>query len=258
MTDQQPTSGNDKHRETTVLRRVDDVTSALEQLADLLGGDDELEPMLHRVCQQVTHAIPGADMASVSLLRGDVPYTAAVTDEHALSIDHAQYEAGQGPCLQAARSGEVVRVSVAEVRDRWPEFVAAADGAEVASYLSAPLFIDREYHGSLNLYGHDRHGFGQLDAKLLELYTTAVEAALRTARRYMRVRETTEQLRTAMTSRAVIDQAKGILMAVRRIPADEAFAVLAEQSQQQNVKVRVLAERFVANIIAAPAPDGRA
>jgi hypothetical protein len=98
--------------------------------------------------------------------------------------------------------GGRVASAVAVVRE-------AAIKLEVHSYLSARLFIDRAYHGSLNLYGEGDHGFRELDAALLELYTTAAEAALRRARRYRQSREHVAQLQEALTSRAVIDQAKG-------------------------------------------------
>ena len=107
---------------------------------------------------------------------------------------------------------------MAEAAQQWPEFAAAAAESAVLGYLSAPLFIDDEYHGSLNLYDTGGNSFGALDAALLELYTTAAEAALRSARRHQSARETMAQLSAALTSRAVIDQAKGILMALHRIP----------------------------------------
>ncbi|MEV1117970.1 ANTAR domain-containing protein [Actinosynnema sp. NPDC049800] len=84
------------------------------------------------------------------------------------------------------------------------------------AYLSAPLHVDETRSGSLNLYGTGEHGFGELDAAILELYTTSVEAALLNARRYLRARRQAAELGQALTTRAVIDQAKGILMAVQR------------------------------------------
>ncbi|GLY38293.1 hypothetical protein Amsp01_043170 [Amycolatopsis sp. NBRC 101858] len=141
---------------------------------------------------------------------------------------------------------------MAEATRRWPAFTAAAGQETVGSYLSAPLFIDREYRGSLNLYGVADNGFDALDEALLELYTTATEAALRSARRYASARETIAQLRTALTSRAVIDEAKGIPMALHRISADDAFQMLVKQSQDRNIKLREVAERFVAEMLSAP------
>ncbi|SFW86981.1 GAF and ANTAR domain-containing protein [Amycolatopsis australiensis] len=235
--------------EPDVVRRVDDVTGALEGLTAILEQDEDLSVVLQRVCLQVVQAVPDAEMASITLLRDGGYSTATATGDVARRIDQAQYDAGEGPCLEAARTGTIQRVKVREAARRWPEFAAAAEGASVASFLSAPLFIDSEYQGSLNLYGAGGDGFGALDAALLELYTTAAEAALRGARRYVSARETVGQLRTALSSRAVIDQAKGMLMAVHRISEKEAFDMLVKRSQEQNVKLREVAERFVAEVL---------
>jgi GAF domain-containing protein len=232
-----------------LVRQLDEVTGALDGLSKVLDEEEDLSVILQRLCHQVISAIPGADMASVTLLRNDSPLTAATTNEQAGAVDDAQYKAGEGPCLQAAKTGQVQRVSVSEAHGRWPAFTQAAAKLGVASYLSAPLYIDTEYNGSLNLYGGQPHGFHKLEAALLELYTTAAEAALRNARRYLQSREQVGHLREALTSRAVIDQAKGVIMGARRVTADEAFTLLVEKSQRDNVKLRDLATRFVDDII---------
>jgi hypothetical protein len=118
------------------------------------------------------------------------------------------------------------------------------------AYLSAPLFVDHQYHGSLNLYDTGGNSFGALDAALLDLYTAAAESALRSTRRHQAARETMGQLRTALTSRAVIDQAKGILMALHSIQPQDAFDQLVKASQEQNMKLRDVAANFVAEVTA--------
>jgi GAF domain-containing protein len=231
-----------------VVRQVDAVTGALETLSSVLEQEEQLHVVLRRTCEQAVHAIGEAAVSSVTLLRDGEPYTVAAADDAAVHLDEAQYAAGEGPCLHVARTGQVVRATAAIAAERWPVFSAKTAGSRMGSFLAAPLVIDNEHHGSLNLYGYGADGFDALEAALLELYTTAAEAALRNAQRYLRAREQTNQLSEALTTRAVIDQAKGILMAVRRISADEAFAVLVEQSQHQNVKLRDLAARFVTTI----------
>lgn len=234
-----------------VVGRLDDVTEALSALADVLDEEEELSVALHRVCQQAVHAIGETEHANVTLLGDGHPYVAATTGDHVRAIDQIQHHAGDGPCLEAAKTRQVVRVTVPQVADRWPEFAAASTAAGIGSYLCAPLFIDDEHHGSLNLYHSDTHGFSTLEATLLELYTAAAEAALRSAHRYMRARHHATHLQRALTSRAVIDQAKGIIMGAHRISADEAFEMLVARSQRQNVKVHELATRFVTEIIAS-------
>ncbi|WP_231648146.1 GAF and ANTAR domain-containing protein [Saccharothrix sp. NRRL B-16348] len=232
-----------------LVRRLDDVTGALEGLSELLEQEEDLSVILDRICRQVAHAIPGADQVSVTLLSDGEPVTGAATGQAALDVDFAQYLVAEGPCLQAARTGQVVHAVPAELPYRWPSFGRLAAGFGIAGYLSAPLCVDEDAPGSLNLYSERPDAFRALDAALLELYTTAAEAALRNARRYLRARAQAVQLRHALTSRAVIDQAKGVVMAVHRVSADEAFAMLVDRSQRANVKLRDFAERFIEEIL---------
>jgi GAF domain-containing protein len=211
-------------------RRIDEVTGALAEPAAVLDQEEQLPVVLDRVCRQVAQAVPGADVVSVTTLGEDGPQTAAATGRAALDVDSAQYRTGDGPCLEAGRTGRILQAMVTETRDRWPGFSEVAEESGITAYLSAPLHVDEARSGSLNLYGTGERGFGELDAAILELYTTAAEAALLNARRYLRARRQAAELGQALTIRAVIDQAKGILMAVHEITADEAFAMLAERS----------------------------
>jgi GAF domain-containing protein len=231
--------------EEEFLQRLDEVTGALAGLSRVLEEEEGLAVVMDRVCGQVVGAALGANLASVTVLGGGIPQSVAWTGQHALAVDRVQYEAGEGPCLEAARSGQVQRVDVVEAAAQWPAFAEAAGGLGIGSYLAAPLFIDEEYRGSLNLHGRHAHGFRGLDAAVLKLYTTAAEVALRNARSYLRARRRTAELEEALTARAVIDQAKGIVMAVHRISAEEAFALLVDRSQRENRKLRDLAEHFV-------------
>jgi GAF domain-containing protein len=233
---------------TMVRQQLDEVTGALEALSAALEDTGELTTMLQHVCQQVIQVVPGADMASVTLLRDGKPFTAACTDRRVFDIDADQYRAGSGPCLEAAKTGRIVRVAVESARERWPAFTESAVAAGVASYLCAPLVVDSEHAGALNLYGLHPHGYQELEGMLLELYVTAVETALRATSRYLAAQQQAAHLRTALVSRAVIDQAKGIIMGARGISAEAAFQVLIEQSQQENVKLHDIATRLVTTV----------
>jgi GAF domain-containing protein len=224
---------------------LDDVTGALETLTAALEIDDDFTVLLQRVCEQVTRAVPGVDEATVTLLTDGGPNTAATTSDLVTELDQDQYAGGDGPCLQAASTGKIVRVMIAEAVERWPVFGRDAAAAGFGSFLSAPLVVNDEHAGAINCYSYQRDGFVELDEKLLDLYTGAATAVLRVYRRYQRASTTAEQLRGALDSRAVIDQAKGILMALRQITADEAFTLLTEQSQRENLKLRDLATRLV-------------
>lgn len=205
--------------------------------------------LLQRVCEQVVRAVPDAELAGVMMSRRGAPETVAVTDKQVHDSDNAQYQAGEGPCLHAMTTGALVRSDAEEARDRWPAFVRALDEAHVGSFLSAPLVIDNQFSGALNLFGLRAHGFRELEARILEIYSIAMETALRSAWRYRQAQTTIAQLEQALTSRAVIDQAKGILMAARGLTADEAFQELVEQSRRENVKLRDFVGVFVAKAV---------
>jgi len=232
-------------QEMNVMRRLDDVAGALSDLGDVLAREEDIGRVLQRSVGQVVVAIPGADMASVTVLRGGKAETVASTSERVWAIDADQYAAGDGPCLEAARTNAIIRVGVQAAHERWPVFARSALAAGVASYLSAPLSLDDEFVGSLNLYSEQAHGFGDLDEKLLQLYVTAAAATIAGARRYAQAREAAENLRLALDSRAVIDQAIGVLMAIRGFDAERAFQEMARESQNTNTKLRDIATRIV-------------
>ncbi|KZB83753.1 GAF and ANTAR domain-containing protein [Amycolatopsis regifaucium] len=226
---------------------LDEVTGALETLTSILATEEDFTVLLHRMCDQVVHAVPHVDEATITLLRDHHPTTAASTSEVVTALDHDQYDLGEGPCIQAAGNGKLMRVSITDAAEKWPKFARDADTAGFGSFLSAPLVIGDGHSGAVNCYSGHLGGFAELDEKLLDLYTSATTALLRVYTRYQRARDTADQLRTAMNNRAVIDQAKGILMASRQISADDAFTLLVEQSQRENTKLRDVAIRFVAH-----------
>ena len=203
---------------------------------------------LLEVSRITTDAVPAAEMAGITML-GDhgKPTTAVFTDPEAPEIDAAQYESGAGPCLDAWRQRRVVRVDdMASVSSQYPEFAKAAVSHCVESVLSLPLVAGTSGLGALNLYARRPAGFTDDDETLGMELASAAAVVLANASAYWEASQLGEQLSQAMRSRAVIEQAKGILMA--RSPdlsPDDAFDVLRKASQRENVKLREIAQRIV-------------
>jgi GAF domain-containing protein len=224
--------------------RLQDVAATLEDLQSLLGGEEDLARVLDRLAETATRTIPAAAEVSVTVLTddGNSAWTATATDETIVAIDMDQYAAGQGPCLEAARTRRAVRVSVEEISERWPAFARAAADAGMRSYLSAPLILgDEPVLGALNVYGRTSGAFDPVDEALMNLFTAASSAAIVNARRYTRAREFAGHMQAALSSRAEIEQAKGVLMAQHAISAEEAFKKLSQRSQHTNTKLRDVA-----------------
>jgi hypothetical protein len=235
------------------LERLDATTKALRGLHELMDAEEPLDEVLERVAATAARAIPDADAATITVLTGDQPRTAAWTDERMVDIDARQYAAGRGPCLDSAHSHRTIRTVIGEAHQTWPEFSVAAERAGIRATLSAPLLVgspddNQELVGSLNIYSRTAAAFDPFDEGLLRLYTTAATTAIVNARRWQQSRDKITQLETALTSRAEIDQAKGILMALHGFTADEAFARLVEQSQHNNTKVNKLARDLLDSV----------
>lgn len=232
--------------------QLDEASVALEDLHAVLAGESSISDALAALAESVVRMIVDADVVSVTIVEPDGAYTAAATDDKVVAIDVDQYAAGDGPCLEAARTRKPVRVSVAGARERWPAFADAAERAGVRAYLSAPLVVsvndEDELVGALNVYGYEEKAFDPFDEALLRLFTTAASAAITGARRNARSRELIDSLRRALLSRAEIDQAKGVLMAVHGVDADAAFRRLVEESQRTNTRLHDVVKAMLASL----------
>lgn len=227
---------------------IDPRSQALTALARFVVADSTVGDTLLRVSQITIEALPAAKMAGISLLdEAGKPTTAIFTDEEAPEIDLGQYESGRGPCLDAWRQGRVVRVDdMASAGDDYPEFAKAAEDHGVKSTLSLPLVAGRRAVGALNLYSLDVNGFSEEDEALGGDLAAAAAIVLANASDYWEAAELSEQLAQAMKSRAVIEQAKGMLMAQSpSLDPDAAFDLLRRASQRENVKLRDIAVRIV-------------
>lgn len=225
--------------------RSDDVALAVTELAQLLVAEEGVENTLQRIADLAARVIPDCDAAGVTLYVEGKYVTAAYTDGRTLEVDEGQYSRDEGPCLQSMRDRAVMRVDVDEAGDRWPEFLDDARRSGIHSFLAAPMLLKNQAIGSLNLYSAQANGFTELDDVLVALFTSQASIAVANAKTYADAVELTRQLKEAIASRAVIEQAKGVLMAREVIDADAAFNRLRSWSQSRNVKLRDIAKEVV-------------
>jgi GAF domain-containing protein len=224
---------------------TDDLTGRLLSISAGLAGDANLFETLTRLCELAVEAVPGCEFAGITLLRNGEPTTAAFTDSASPEIDSAQYASGAGPCLAAFRDGIPYAIDDTRTDRRWPEFAAAADAHGIRSTLSMPLAVSGTGIGALNMYATEVEAFGPDDADTTALFAGQAAAVLANAQSYWAAQELSVQLQEALESRAVIDQAKGMLMAEHRCSADDAFAMLRAESQRANRKLREVAQSLV-------------
>jgi GAF domain-containing protein len=235
------------------LARLATTAEAVETLRDLFASEEPLDVIASRVAESAAAATLHADAVSITVLTWPEARTAASTDARALDLDDQQYASGRGPCLEAALSRTPIRGVMSEDQERWPEFVTAAIRHGIRASLSVPLIVggvdeDQELVGSLNIYSDTAAAFDPFDEVLMRLFTVAASQAITNANRWAHSRVTVTQLEAALISRSNIDMAKGALMALYGCDPDEAFARLAKESQNRNVKVRELAVDMLAQL----------
>jgi GAF domain-containing protein len=223
-----------------------DARAAFEQLASLELSAHSLHSVFQTVADLTKRVMPGQIEASVTLLTRDEPTTVVYTGQLALDLDETQFEAGYGPCLHAAATGEIIEIVDTRVDERWPDYMKRAVEAGNRSSLSLPLGSPEQLAAGLNIYAHEVGAFDDQARQVGERFARFAGVAAANMHAYQNARDLSDNLQTALESRAVIDQAKGILMERHRLSADQAFQLLAQASMATNRKLRDIADHLVA------------
>jgi GAF domain-containing protein len=225
---------------------ADPIGEGLAALAQFFVGEGTLGDTLRRLSELACEAL-SADMAGITMVVDGQAATAVFTDPEAPEIDSEQYRTGRGPCLDAWRRQTIQRIEDTSMDTPWPEFAAMAASHGVRSTLSLPLTRTGEALGALNLYSYQAANFTRLDAGQTDVWAAATATALANAAAYQDARELNENLRTALSSRATIDQAIGIILASGGRTPQEAHDLLVSASQRENRKVRDISADLVAS-----------
>jgi GAF domain-containing protein len=222
------------------------VEQMLRELNRVVLVGRSLSEVLTEIVAIAAKGIPGAESTSITLLRGEEAFTAAHAGEMALVADELQYERGYGPCMDAGRGNVVLRVDDMAEETRWPDYSKKVLAVGVRSSLSVPLPYQGSSIGALNNYSTKVAAFATPEALQAGIEVSeAVAVAVVNADAHARVVDQAHNMRLAMESRAVIEQAKGVLMAQRGVDAQQAFDMLRDASQRYNRKLREIAAGIV-------------
>lgn len=219
-----------------------DVRTRVHQLHFEAEG---LDTFLEQLAVLAADSVDADASCGVTLVRESGAVTVAPSDERTTTLDELQYAQGDGPCLEAARSGEVVLVPDVSRDDRWPAYREHATARGLHAVLSIPLHLGDEMSGALNLYAFEPHTFDEDERVSLEHFGEETSRAISLAVRHDMLTRQKDHLHSAMASRRVIDQALGIVMAQNRCSADEAFGILRRASNNRNVKIQKLAADMI-------------
>jgi GAF domain-containing protein len=219
----------------------DELTHRVVEISRALLGHADQQESLFRVAELACASVPACDAASVSAVVNGKTTSILSTRDDVHEIDTVQHSSGEGPCMDAIFDSKPHAVDSTTDDTRYPAFARAARRKGYLSAYAHPLTDGGDVVGALNLYSRRAGAFDDDSQRIASIVAGQAGIALHHAHLYRSTVELAEQLQEALTSRAVIDQAKGILMERTGCDADQAFELLRQASQRMNRKVRDIA-----------------
>jgi GAF domain-containing protein len=223
-----------------------DLRAGIDDLAGLLAGSLGLPELLAQVAAFTCRAIPGADGAAVTLLRVDTTDTAvaalAASASFVEAIDEVQYVTlHEGPGITAVRDRRAVRSGSLGGEKMWPRFGPRVGRMGVHSALALPLLLPDRVVGAISVYAYGKDVFDEHAEELGQLFAKPAAASVHNAQVLAEALALNVQLRRALSSRPVIDQAIGIIRGRTGRTAEEAFGQLQSMSQSEHRKLAEVA-----------------
>jgi GAF domain-containing protein len=227
------------------------ITQTLVELADtLVLGFDGIE-FLHTLTERCVQLLD-VDAAGILLIdqRGTLNLVAASTEQTRL-LELFQLQNQEGPCLDCYHSGQgVACADLTAAPQRWPQFATAAREQGFAAVQAVPMRLREQTLGALNLFRSSPDAIPTDATAIAQSFANVATISLLQVRALRHSEMVTEQLQSALNSRLLIEQAKGILAERRHISLTQAFTLMRAYARNHN---RLLSQ--VARAIINQAPD---
>jgi GAF domain-containing protein len=226
-----------------------DLTASLNELSALLTKHAALETTLVRVAALAVQAIPAAEGAGLTLLEQDRPQTVVATADFVREVDDIQYKLWEGPCVSAVSEAQTRTSGNLGGEPQWPRFGPRVGRLGVHSALSLPLLLPDGVLGALNVYAHPRDAFDTHAMQIGEAFAGPAAVSVSNAQMLAQAERLAAQLGQALTSRAEIDQALGVLMGRSGLSAADAFDRLKAMSQARSMKLADVARELLGEAV---------
>jgi GAF domain-containing protein len=172
-------------------------------------------------------------------------FTVASSDDRAHAVDELQYAHGDGPCLQALRTGEPTRIDDLERESRWGDYPKMALEAGVRSSLSYPILVETDSVGAVNVYSSDPGPWAADDEAAVVLLVHQIGGILHAVRGTAREIARNPESARALTERHNIDLATGILMARHGCSDEAARTRLGQMTSSGQLPVASVAQTLI-------------
>jgi GAF domain-containing protein len=228
------------------MTREADVVRSLVEMADTLVDDYDVIDLLTGLADRCVNLL-GVSAAGVMLASaGGTLGTAASSSEAMHLLELFELQAAEGPCLDAFRTGEPTGHEDLEAgAGRWPLFSAAARAAGFASAYALPLRLRDVTIGALNLLTVSRSPLDAADIIVARAFADLAALSVIHHRASVEAQRLNEQLSAALTSRVVIEQAKGVISERAGVTLAEAFSRLRGYARNRNLRLTDVARAAV-------------
>jgi GAF domain-containing protein len=205
----------------------------------------DVDTVLRELMEGLSDAL-ALDGSGVALAQnGRLEFTTAVP-ERLGELEKAQIEHQAGPCVESYQTGRIVAIADLRThRDRWPEYCDLAEHLGLTSVAGIPMRLAGNTFGALNLYGAGERSWPKDDIEAAVVMADMAANYLVNASKLRQQEQLNEQLQHALDSKAIIEQAKGIVANEHDTTVDLAFDRIRTHARNHNVTVRSVAEAIV-------------
>jgi transcriptional regulator with GAF, ATPase, and Fis domain len=200
------------------------------------------------------------DAAGILLVapEGDLRVMASSSDAMR-GLELFELQADEGPCLDCYRTGQpVVNQQLAEAKQRWPRFTPVAFAAGYQNVHAIPMRLRRTVIGALNMFQHETFELSAPDVQSAQALADIATIAILQQRAAIEANVVNDQLKFALSSRIVIEQAKGVVAERHGTPMQEAFSLMRRYARQHNLQLADVARDIIAgNLSTGDLSDAR-
>ncbi|MGH3709891.1 MAG: GAF and ANTAR domain-containing protein [Pseudonocardiaceae bacterium] len=226
---------------------VDDrLARTFVDLADTLVADFDVVEFLHMLIDRCVELL---DVSATGLLLGDSHdrlQVIASSAENIHLLELFQLQNHDGPCLDCYRTGvSVSHPDLSMAADRWPRFALAATESGFRTVHALPMRLRSQVIGALNLFHIDPNALAPEVTQIGQAMADVATIGLIQQRAMHQQDTVVDQLQTALDSRVIIEQAKGVLAERHHIDLGQAFTLLRTYARNHNQRLTELATAVI-------------
>jgi transcriptional regulator with GAF, ATPase, and Fis domain len=240
--------GDEGDEEIVMDGRERPLVEAFVALADTLVDDYDVVEFAQELVEDCVSLLD-ADSAGLLLadLRGGLQVLASTSEQTRL-LELLQIQSDDGPCMQAYRTGQQVRIDdLRSDTSGWPEFIDRARAEGFGAVVAIPLRLRNERIGALNLFRKEPGTMTDSDLLVAQALADVATIGILHQRVLTRGAVVNSQLQTALNSRIVIEQAKGVLAERQGLDMEQAFVELRTMARSTNRHLSETARSVIEN-----------